>query len=189
MTKKSTISTVLFMLLVGVILLGSYKYMLSDNKIKSKENEKTQIQHMIDINLEEDYPKTPREVVKLYSKMMVHFYDLDAEESDVLLLAKQSRKLLDAKLLENNPTKEYLSAFKKELEEYKNNKLYIKKFQVESHDEVVYFEEKGEKYAKVKAVYYMSENYHEVRTNQEYLLRQDKNDKWHIMGWSLVDDK
>lgn len=71
-----------------------------------------------DENLDKNFPATPREVVKLYNRIITCFYNDEYTDDELYDLGDQARKLFDDELLENNPRDEYFKNLKEDISEY-----------------------------------------------------------------------
>ena len=91
------------------VILGGYYYLTNRNNAKEEENiTLTEIQELTTKNLDKNFPATPREVVKLYNRIITCFYNDEYTDDELYDLGDQARKLFDDELLENNPRDEYL---------------------------------------------------------------------------------
>ncbi len=140
---------------------------------------------MADVNVKEDYPETPREVVKFFTRIQKCYYNLDNTELVVEQLADMSRLLFDEALLEKNPVEDYYKKLKDEIEEYKKNKRTIEKVIVDESSDIVYGEVNGQKTAELKCTYYIQSGNHLTSTTEIYVLRKDAEGNWKIYGWQL----
>ena len=72
---KNTKFVIIIVVCVCVIL-GGYYYLTNRNNAKEEENiTLTEIQELTTKNLDKNYPATPREVVKLYNRIITCFYN------------------------------------------------------------------------------------------------------------------
>ena len=92
------------MILVAVIfvaLIVGYYWYLSNRLDNNAENkgDLTAVQKVTTANLEQDYPKTPREVLKAYNEIQTCFYNEEYSEEELQEMVAQARSLLDPQLL------------------------------------------------------------------------------------------
>ena len=72
---KNTKFVIIIVVCVCVIL-GGYYYLTNRNNAKEEENiTLTEIQELTTKNLDKNFPATPREVVKLYNRIITCFYN------------------------------------------------------------------------------------------------------------------
>lgn len=172
-------------LLVVALIVGCYYYMTHRRTTAAEDDvEITQLQQVLSKQLDSTYPPTPREVVKFYNRIIECAYgsEYDANQFDDLTV--QARKLMDEELLESNPKDTYKSQLQQEVASYKEDSIQILRTRVCSSDDVRFREIDGRKCAYVKATYFIKQGKGDFSTiNQNYLLRQDKDRNWKILGY------
>ena len=91
-------------------------------------------------DLENDYPLTPRAVLKLYCRTVECCYNETLEEKQLEDILKQMRLLFDDEFLNNNPYADHLDGLKMEIDDYQSNGKTITSYNVESAGSVVEWE-------------------------------------------------
>ena len=158
---KNTKFVIIIVVCVCVIL-GGYYYLTNRNNAKEEENiTLTEIQELTTKNLDKNFPATPREVVKLYNRIITCFYNDEYTDDELYDLGDQARKLFDDELLENNPRDEYFKNLKEDISEYHDKSKTIASFIKE-----------GNAYS---------------RTYQMYVLRKDADGNWKILVFYQVN--
>lgn len=192
--KSKGLKGVLIGVFLVCIIVGYYFYL--SNKMEPEKTEKgTKVQEILAKDLEYTYPASPREVIKLYSQIIICFYKGEYSESELTKLGNQARSLFDTELLENKTEEQYFMDLKAEIEDYKKKKRTIIDYVIAPIDQVEYHIIDGENWAKVKVVYTLTEkSENKIRENlkykntyEEYLLREDSDKNWKIYGWHLVE--
>lgn len=186
MKQKTT--RVIIAVLIVILIVGVY-YNFSVKKSASAENstELTEVQKVITKNLEENYPATPREVVKLYNRIINCFYNETYTDDELYALGDQARLLFDEELLENNPRDEYFTALKADIASYEAESKTIMSSDVCDSNDVHYQTIDGDECAYVTASYFMEENKSYNRTYQMYVLRKDEDGNWKILVFYQVE--
>ena len=129
---KNTKFVIIIVVCVCVIL-GGYYYLTNRNNAKEEENiTLTEIQELTTKNLDKNFPATPREVVKLYNRIITCFYNDEYTDDELYDLGDQARKLFDDELLENNPRDEYFKNLKEDISEYHDKNKTIASSAVDS---------------------------------------------------------
>ena len=137
---KNTKFVIIIVVCVCVIL-GGYYYLTNRNNAKEEENiTLTEIQELTTKNLDKNFPATPREVVKLYNRIITCFYNDEYTDDELYDLGDQARKLFDDELLENNPRDEYFKNLKEDISEYHDKNKTIASSAVDSSNDVEYKE-------------------------------------------------
>lgn len=187
--KKRTVTTVITMLVIAATVIALYYGLTNGTKKKSKEEEpKTEVEKLIAKDIAKEFPETPRETVKLYSRIISCFYKETITEEELEKLVVQIRLLFDEELNENNPYDAYLERLKSEIADYKGKKLVIDNYQIEKGSSVSYYEKDEKEYANVLASYILRDEKKHTNTNEQFILRKDEKEQWKILGWQLVND-
>lgn len=175
--------------LICIVLVVGYYYYLSNRDVNtaSDSGELSAIAKITTKNLDDSYPKTPREVIKLYNEILICYYNEDCTDEEVDALAGQARKLMDDELLAQNPNDQYLAALKLDIQSYKDAKRTISRTDVCDSNEITYKTVKGEECAYVTASYFMKEGKGYVKSREQYVLRKDDVGNWKILAYELID--
>ncbi|MDE7327924.1 MAG: hypothetical protein K2N63_16880 [Lachnospiraceae bacterium] len=188
MKKKSTIITVIVMLLVGAAIVAAY-FIVSARK--NKENyeggNRTEVDILLEKDLDKSYPLTSREVVKFYSRILKCYYNKKLTQEQLEDLLDQMRKLFDEEFLAENPRDSHLMELQEEISDFAARKCQITSYQVEQNGNIVTWTDEGKEYARVIASYTEKEDRHYLKVYEEFILRKDSGGKWKILGWYLTD--
>lgn len=189
MSKKMR-NVVVITILVGLAIVYFYYLTINSKSTSEKHNaeEVDEVEKLINKDFDESYPKTPREVVKMYSRIISTFYNENYNEDEKKLLAVQAQKLMDSELLEHNEYEEYYKNLCEDIEEYKQNKRKISSYQLDSSSDVEFKTLKERKYAFVKCTYYTKGKEGTAKVPEQYVLRQDEDGRWKILFWKLVNE-
>lgn len=170
------------------LIVAYYYYLTTKGGSGAEENvELTEIDKIITKDLEKDYPETPREVVKLYNRIITCYYKEEYTEEELYDLGDQARALFDAELLENNPRNQYFASLEKEIDEYKEKSKQISSSNVCSSNDVLYKTVDGDECAYVTASYFIKEGKSYSKTYQEYVLRKDEDGNWKILVFYQIE--
>lgn len=207
--KKFRNGTLLILFLIGGLLF--YAYLSGKDGTDSEvKKEASEISKLLSKNLIAEYPETPREVVKLYSRITVCFYGTECTDEEIEKLADMSLILFDNELLEKNPKNEYLVNLKAVIDEYAATEKIITDYTVQSSNMIEKYTVDGEDYAKVRVMYSMrdfkildnkttgflsgcgtgarkNKEYRYYTTYEDFLLRKDENGKWKILAWQVPE--
>lgn len=191
--KKSTmIKTVICVIVMIALVVGYYLY-ISNKDFRtqsSKDEEKEEIETLLTRDLEKDYPTNPREVVVYYSELICCVYNNELTEEQFNTISVQLRTLFDVELLEQNTLKEYTENLKADVESYHSQKKKITTYQVSKNSEIKYQEMESQNYATLAGYYRIkTKKTNSSTTCEEFLLREDENGKWRILGWELSNGK
>jgi len=181
-------------LIIGIIcvalVIGYYMYLSSRNNddITSGEDKRKEVVKILeDTDLKEDYPKTPRSVVKLYNRILTCYYSEKYSEKQFLKLGDLQRGLLDEELLGNNERDVFLNNLRAEIKLYEERERTITSSTVSSTSDVIYKVVDKRDCAYVTSSYFIKEKSSYEKTLQRYVLRKDKDGKWKILVFYLIE--
>ena len=178
---KSGIKTTVVVIICAALCLGYYYYLSHRD---TGEGKMTEVEMLISKDLEKSYPKTAREVVKFYNRILKCYYSQEYSQEQLVQLTEQARKLMDAELQEINPPEVYLESVKAEISSYEEDEKAISDISVESSKEVEYKTRNGRECAYVDVTYFLK-NYSgkdkSGRASQTYILRKDDDGRWKIL--------
>lgn len=185
MKKYKTLIIISVLIAMGLLY---YYYLSSKDKIvdKKSDTEVEEVTKLINKDLDNSYPATPREVVEFYSRILSCYYGGKCDDEEIERLAAQSRKLFDDELNNKNPYEEYVLNLKAEIKQYKEEKKKISTYIIEKSGDIEYKTFQSHFYAKVDCAYYIKGEGVTSRTLETYTLRKDSAGKWKILYWSLT---
>ena len=186
--KKTTgtkgFTTVILLFVIIGLLFFTY---LSNRTNKSPDvTTDSEAQQLLNYDFENEYPKTPRETVKLHCDYLKNVYGDKFAEEDLYTVNKNIRQLFDMELLEINAENEQLQKMKDELLLYKENKQKIVSYSLPEGSQVEKNTENGVEYAKLKVTLNLRVGSSPVSATQEYILRKDSMGQWKILGWQTI---
>lgn len=176
---------------VAVVVLGVFLALnlREDNDIFSKEvQSNTEAQAILAKNMDRNYPATVREVVRLFSRISQCYHNQELSEEEFLQLVEMQRKLFDEEFLEQNPLETFTNNLAAEIDTAKSKKYQMVTWWVQKQSSAVSWKDGENSFSSIIASYTMNakeEGY--TRTYEEFLLREDENGRWKIVGWRLTD--
>lgn len=187
--KKKYTSTLIIVVMMVVAGVGYYYYLSNKAPSVDATQQSVDNQELADLvsrDIENNYPKTPREVVKLYMRIAKQYYGSSVSEEQLEKLGRQARYLFDDELKSKQTEQEYINALKRDVSDYKNANRYISDFKLDSTSNINYQTLKDKKYASIDTVFYLRENYNLVYSYTKFTLRQDNFGNWKILYWELT---
>ena len=173
----------------GIICCAFYLTAQRSKEQAKKAETLTEVQKLITKNLDTKYPETPREVIKLYNRIITAYYAEEYTEEEFQKLAVQAQKLMDRELLAKNNNDVYISNLSAEIKEYKQKQKKITQSSVCDSNSVKYMKDGDDEIAYVTSSYFVKEGNSYERTYQEYVLRQDANKDWKILVYYQIEGK
>ncbi len=177
-------------IVICVGLVCGYYYYLSHKNAKSAEDSQdktTEVEKIIERDFDKNYPKTPREVVKWYNRIITAFYGEEYTDEELEEMADQARSLMDDELLSYNPRDTYLKNLKADIEDYKTREKIIVQSSVSDSNDITYATVDGDYCAYVDAYYFSREASDYSRTYEEFVLRRDDEGHWKILSFRLTE--
>lgn len=173
---------------VAAICLGFYFFAESQT---SNEKELTEIEKILVKDLDKDYPKTPREVVKLYNRIIACYYGKeDVSDEQLNGLIEQMRGLFDEDQLQASTQEEYRELVKADIALYKELKRYIVKTDVSDSKDVMYPSKTSteeDEMAYIDTSYFVNTNGEFTYTYQRVELRKDEEGHWKIRSYKQIE--
>lgn len=176
----------IIILILACVVFGYIFCLMSENKKAKKIVHNKEYNEIVNRNLDKNYPRTPKDLVGYYSKILKYLYSGNPSSDDVKELAGISRKLFDEELLLNQSRGQYEEDLLSELQKYKEEKRKISSYVVENNSEIEYKTFQSHYYAFVDCAYYIKGEKTTYRTLETYTLRKDSEGKWKLLYWSLT---
>ncbi len=181
------------LLLIMVMLVVGYYFYLSNRTTPDKTEEMevetmTRSQTVLSRNLENNYPKSPREVVKYFSEITSCFYNEEHTQEELKALGDKAREVYDDELIANQTEDEYLKALQMDIDEYKANNRTISSYSPSSSVDVFYFSQDGSDWARLYCVYDIKQDAMLYQSTLCFVLRKDENGHYKIFGWETSND-
>lgn len=181
--KNKTTKLVITFICLLTLLLAYYAYLSNKDRNTKEEASMTPVQEALNRDMKNDYPATPKEVLKYYNVLLKCFYNEDSTEEQIDALGQRARELYDEELLEANELGTYLIRLHTEVADYKDKNRRIASAAVSASTNVDFFEEDGFEFARIMCVYNIMEGDTSNPTRIMYLLRKDEDRHWKIYGW------
>lgn len=190
--RRGALKGILIGLVLVVLVVGYYFY-LSNRKpkdaVEDTETTVSVVQQLLLKNLDDDYPPTPREVMKLYSDITVCFYSEEYTDEELTQLALQIEKLYDEELIANNTPEQYQKNLRWDIQTMKDKNLRVTSYSVASAADVDYFNADGRSWARLGCTYTIRSGKEAGLAREMFLLRKDDKGHWKIYGWKAVDEQ
>ncbi len=191
MEKKEKIKLIIIFSVVSVILLAVFFWLNNrpDDGIFEKKTvaSDSQIKKLLSKNIDASYPGTPREVVKLYLNIIQCMYNSKWTESEFDGLIAMQRGLFDEEFLFANPLDRHKAVAKAEAAAAKENSRTILTYKVQSNNKTDRYKKNGDSLASLSSYYMMKEGTKYTYVYVEFVLREDENHRWKILGYRLAD--
>jgi len=188
---KSVGGTIFMVVLMAVVLVGIYMVLTrgKDNTAIEADADISEASTLIARDLESDYPATVREVMKYYCRITKCLYSEELSDSQLINLVDKIRGLYSDKLLEENDRTEMIGLVRGELKQYESSKTVIQSYNVAESGEITYYRDEVPQRAVINIYFTLKQDNAFVRSYEEFVLVQDKDDRWKILGWRLSEEQ
>jgi len=175
------------MALLAVFIIGGF-FLVRSIGLKNMElkKSKTEVEKLMELNLDDNYPGNAREVLKVYNRILKCCYNEELTDEQIKKLAEQNQKLFDEQLLEKNPLDQYVEKLKKDIKDYKDKKTTIANIAIQDLAEAEREERGGYKFCNLLVSYIVKDTKGLKTTNEKYYLREDDKGRWKILFWELT---
>lgn len=188
---KRAVRTVVVIMICAVIMVSYYVYLdrSTSKRADNSDNVKvTEKDRLLDMDFNDNYPPTPREVIKLYNRYLAYcFGDNKLSRSEQKKMADNIRELMDSELASDNPKEQYEDSFAGEISDFQSRKAKIVSTSVCDTSDVIYGKKNGKQIAYVKTSYFIREASSYSTVYQMYVLRLDSASHWKVLGFHLTD--
>ena len=170
-----------------LVICGGF-FLFSQSLNSGNPDELTELEKVLVKDLEKDYPKTPREVVKFYNRIVQCYHSESLKKDDLGKLVDQMMLLWDKDLLAKNTREEYYATVESDIELYKKTKKTITSITIADTNEVdeVTDDRNGDKLAFVNTTYFVNTDGVFTNSHMRIGLRKDADGNWKIIGVTLT---
>lgn len=187
---------VILLVLAAAVLLAIYLRLTNHSKNSDRQADEnyTETEILKQYDLEKQYPKTVREVVKLHCRFLKCIYNEELSAEELETLNRQCRNLYSDILLSENGEREQLADLTEDISAFHSAGKIFVNYTVGEESSILYTTENGVDYAMVTVTCNIREGSGTNALEEQYLLIKEK-EQWKILGWqgvvpeeTLVDD-
>lgn len=185
--QKSTFFTVISVAAVVIAMIFVTQSQQANKQKETSLVNLSEVEKMLEMNLDNDYPKTPRDVAGLHGDMTRLLYS-GLEDDEITELALMVRDLYDEEFLSNNPEEQYLKNLYSDIALWNKVSRKIELNVVVNKDLEEVYTQDGKEYAIAFVSFTITEK-GKTSELRRYLMRKDKTDRWKILGWEYISVK
>lgn len=183
-----TVKVVLAMVALVCVVVGVY-YTMSNRTLSEEDVEVTAVKEVILRNLDNNYPPTPKEVVKYYSDITKCLHNDTYTEEEFTQMADKMLALYDDELLAQNDRDTYLVTLKNDVEDFRTAGYSILSYTISNSTDVEYSKIDDREYAKLYCNYSVRTGTKYSTSQEVYELRKDtETGHWKILGFKIADE-
>ncbi|MCH5343962.1 MAG: hypothetical protein J1E64_07975 [Acetatifactor sp.] len=184
--KKSTTRVTMVIIMLVLAVVGYYAFLSNREKETRAEGYTSAVQTALSRNLNNDYPPTPKEVLKYYNELMRCFYNEQCTDQEIDALGMKARELYDEELLAVNEVGSYLINLRNDIQDFQKASRRITNISLAGSTSVKYATIDGNDFATIQCTYTVNEGGVSKGASEIYLLRKDENHQWKIYGWEAA---
>jgi hypothetical protein len=147
----------------------------------------SEVEKLLEMDLDNDYPKTPRDVAKLHGDMTRLLYS-GLEDGEIKNLAIKIRDLYDEEFLSKNPEEQYLTNLYSDIALWNQVNRRIEYNLVANKENEEFYELDGKKYATAYISFTIREK-GQTSELRRYIMRKDDEGKWKVVGWEYIPEQ
>lgn len=182
-TQKSiTIKGIIIAVFFVVLVLAYFNHLSNKSATRRSDAQKTEIQALMDYDMETEYPNTPRDVAKLHNRYFKLFYGQSLSDEELSSLNKKVRMLYCHDLLVANPEADSLPKLKNDIDAVKEAGYTYKLCELPEASQVETFTKDGREMASLEVRITVN-----TKETMGYIYRQylmiKEDGCWKIYGW------
>ena len=188
--RQSPLKLIVIGCVLAALVVGFYFYL--SNRTKGDGTEQTETvtksQQVLLRNLDNNYPPSPREVLKYYCDILQCLYNEPHSDEELEKLAMQIQLLYDDEFVANQTEDVYLLSLAGEIAELNKQDMKISSYSTSSGTDVEYFSRDGYEWASLYGILSIRQGTKMLTSNEKFLMRKDDDGHWKIYGWELVKE-
>lgn len=186
---KKNLKTIIVVAILVALGISYYFYLANRNQsTPDVEIDNPELSRLLTLDVAGNYPQTPKEVVKLYAQITQAYYKTELTDRQIEILGTKARLLFDDELLKTQTDSEFLSALKKDIDEYKEKGRFVGDFEIASSSLIQYKTIREKSYAIVPMKYILRQGKETVSAYHSFKLRKDQDGKWKIVYWEACKE-
>ncbi len=180
-TSKKMTRTGLLLIAMAVAAVAYFYHLTNKTPVKNVETVVTPVQEILLKDYENNYPQTPKEVLKAYNNIMQVCYNQEYTDEELIQLSNMVLLFFDTELKEANP--DYFHTLKSDVESFREKECKISSYSLSAATDVAYYTKSGFDFARLSCIYNIRVTTQIVSNKEVYLLRKDDDGHWKIYGW------
>lgn len=174
---------------VLVALVGGFYFYVSNIGKDNDDVVVSAVQNVLLRNLDNDYPSTPKELVKYYGDITKCLYNENYSEDQLAQMADKMIALYDDELVENNPRDQYIVDLKAAVKDFSDKNYTIISYTTSSSTDVEEYTHEGRKCASLYCTYSIKTGADYVSSKQVFVLRKESGTgHWKILGFDIINE-
>lgn len=179
--NSSLKNLILAFFFVGIILV--YFNHLSNNASRKRTiSEKTDIETLVEYDMQGNYPKTPRDVVKLHCRYMKLFYSKKLEDIEIKELNSKVIGLYSSELMRINTEETIYADLKANIKDMKKEGYVYLMYTLPEISQIKTYTKDGKNMATMEVEIALDTKEQKGYMYIQYVLVKE-NEQWKILAW------
>ena len=179
---RSNLKSIIVAIFLVSLVLFYFNYLNNSSKDRKQDNQKTEVEELCEYDMQGDYPKTARDVLKLHNRYFKVFYSESLDDEELTAMNRKIRNLYSSELLSYNTENGMLVALKKDIESMDNNNSKYKSFELPEASQIKYYTRDNAEMATAEVRISVSVDGDVGNLYIQYVLIKEDN-QWKILGW------
>lgn len=175
----------IILIVLGLIIVFAIYLKLTGQKSNQTEQYPTELELLMQQDLSQNYPKTPRDVVKMHRRILKVLYNEKLKDEEISTLNDHNRKLMSVELLLSNSEEQQLQQLQEEMQRFKDDGKIFISYTIQSADSIQVVNQDGKDYTTVDVVCTIKQGNSSRDIQEQYLLVKEQ-DQWKILGWQGI---
>lgn len=175
--------------IILVALVGGFYFYVSNVGENDDGVVVSAVQDVLLRNLDNDYPPTPRELIRYYGDITKCLYNEKYTDEQLEQMADKMLALYDDELAENNPRDQYILNLKGDIKDFSDKNYTIISYTTSSSTDVKEYTHEGRKCASLYCTYSIKTGADYVSSKQVFVLRKESGSgHWKIVGFDIANE-
>ncbi len=180
--KGAGIKGIVIAICMVVIVLFYFNYLSNNSSKKKTERQLNELQQLCEYDMQGNYPKTPRDVVKMHCRYFKVFYGQELNDDELYTLNQQVRNLYSSELLSYNSETDTLRNLKQNIKKMTEDGYVYKTYALPEASQIKHYTQNGVEMATLEVEITM-----DVKKDKGYIYAQyvlvKENEQWKILAW------
>lgn len=180
--KVLTIKYIIIAIFLVTVVLIYFNYIANKSSIKRTKNEISEVEQLSEYNMVDDYPKTPRDVVKLHNRYFKLFYGKELSDDELVVLNRKIRYLYAEELIEYNSENTMIKDLKTNIDGMNEEGYSYLLCELPEPSQVKFYTQNGKEMASLEITITVSAKDSKGYLYHQYVLVKE-NEQWKILAW------
>lgn len=180
--SSDNVKRILLLMIVAVAFVIIF-YRVINRPRQAEEGQLSEVQTVLQRDLDYNYPPSPREAVRYYAELSQCLYTENISDQDIEDVGLKMRELFDSELKATQTDQQFLNSMKVDVATFREEKRKVISFTISSSTDVEYSDTENGELAALYCMFTMQKGNQNYSDNEHFILRKDERGHWKILGW------